>query len=334
MNEENPKKLDNENLLSRTRVLVQDEKNYTLAVLHHLREIESRELYLPRGYPSLFAFCVEFLGYEEGQAYRRIAAMRLLKELPELEKKVEQGAVSLTTLGKVHSFLREERKLKGSESQFKTKAEKQELVERCAGKSKRETEQLLNSYFPGKVKPDSERPLSAEQVELRVTLDFQLVKKLHRLRSLWSHKVPNANYNELLNEMADQLLKKVDPEWIDKNNSQKGEPKIGHEKSGQGRVSGEANTRPPVSRFPAKVNSVSALQPRYISSVLRREVWRRDQGQCAYRDPVTGKRCASKYWVQIDHIRPVSRGGPSTAENLRLLCSSHNQWKGSRMDLG
>ena len=56
-----------------------------------------------------------------------------------------------------------------------------------------------------------------------------------------------------------------------------------------------------------------------IRAEVRREVWRRDQGQCA--------RCGSRENLEYDHIIPVSRGGSNTARNIELLCESCNRSK-------
>jgi uncharacterized coiled-coil DUF342 family protein len=90
--------LKDRELLSRTRALVQVERTTLTQVLHHLREIERRKLFSDLGYRSLFEYAVEELRYSEGQAGRRIQAMRLMREIPEMEKKVESGSLSLSNV--------------------------------------------------------------------------------------------------------------------------------------------------------------------------------------------------------------------------------------------
>lgn len=52
---------------------------------------------------------------------------------------------------------------------------------------------------------------------------------------------------------------------------------------------------------------------------LRRAVFARDGGKCRV--------CGSTFDIQYDHIIPVSRGGPTTLENLQLLCGDCNRHK-------
>ncbi|MGZ3698894.1 MAG: HNH endonuclease [Bdellovibrionota bacterium] len=37
-----------------------------------------------------------------------------------------------------------------------------------------------------------------------------------------------------------------------------------------------------------------------------------------------GRRCESRYALEIDHILPVAHGGSHAPENLRVLCRAHN----------
>jgi hypothetical protein len=90
----NLKTLSSTELLSRTKSLVSEERRISTDVLHHLREIERRRIFAEAGFSSLFAYCVSELKYSEGSAYRRISAMRLLKECPEIEESIRDGSLS------------------------------------------------------------------------------------------------------------------------------------------------------------------------------------------------------------------------------------------------
>jgi len=105
---------------------VNDERKLLTEVLWHLREVEQRRLYSARGFSSLFEYAVKDLAYSEGAAFRRINAMRLLKDLPEVEQSLKEGRVTLTTLSSVQSYARAEKisvqaLLSGSEHSVETK---------------------------------------------------------------------------------------------------------------------------------------------------------------------------------------------------------------------
>jgi len=56
-----------------------------------------------------------------------------------------------------------------------------------------------------------------------------------------------------------------------------------------------------------------------ISAETRREVWRRDQGQCVD--------CGSRNLLEFDHIVPHSKGGANTVRNIELRCQACNRRK-------
>lgn len=104
------KRLGDEALLSKIKALVQEERKLTLSILHHLREVERRRLFAALAYPSLFEYAVRELGYSPSAAQRRISAMRLLRELPEMEAKIQEGKLSLPVVAQAQSFFHQEAK--------------------------------------------------------------------------------------------------------------------------------------------------------------------------------------------------------------------------------
>ena len=58
----------------------------------------------------VYEYAIKKLGYSEDQAYRRLAAMRLLKEIPELEEKINSGSLNLTHMGMAQSLFKREQK--------------------------------------------------------------------------------------------------------------------------------------------------------------------------------------------------------------------------------
>ena len=90
----------------------------------------------------------------------------------------------------------------------------------------------------------------------------------------------------------------------------------------------------PAERSPALEQHLAALRccgalpgsrSRYIPVAVHREVWRRDQGCCSYVDRHSGRRCGSRYRLEIDHIVPFALGGGTELSNLRLRCSAHHK---------
>ena len=64
--------------------------------------------------------------------------------------------------------------------------------------------------------------------------------------------------------------------------------------------------------------------PGHVPAAVRRAVWSRDDGKCQW--PLdSGGVCGATLRIEIDHVVPRGRGGPSTIDNCRLTCAMHNQ---------
>jgi hypothetical protein len=82
----------------------------------------------------------------------------------------------------------------------------------------------------------------------------------------------------------------------------------------------------PLSAAPARQTArqaARAKRTRYIAAAVRREVWDRDGGRCAYVD-AEGRRCAETARLDVHHKFPHAKGGEQDAENLELRCRPHN----------
>jgi 5-methylcytosine-specific restriction endonuclease McrA len=60
-----------------------------------------------------------------------------------------------------------------------------------------------------------------------------------------------------------------------------------------------------------------------VPAKVKREVVKRDQGKCQWK-LADGGACGETVRMEIDHVVPRGRGGPSTVENCRILCKPPN----------
>ena len=60
---------------------------------------------------------------------------------------------------------------------------------------------------------------------------------------------------------------------------------------------------------------------------MKREVWRRDEGRCAF----IGRegRCTERGFLEYHHVRPYATGGAATTANIELRCRAHNAYEAS-----
>lgn len=301
--------LSDTNLLQRTQALVQEERKLGIQILHHLKEISRRRLHCELGFSSIFTYLVEHLKYPEASAYRLVNALKLLKELPEVEKKVEEkvesGVLSISTLSQVQSFCQAQKK----ENQIEIKAEEKiKVLASVEGCTRKETERVLASLYPEQPLsiPDQQRRISVHQTEIKITLDDTLLEKLDRIKQLISHQNLNPSYAELLDYLAEMVLDKMDPIRKEERKNRK-----------------EKTTFP--GKFtPAPVDCKKMHRSRPVPAQTERQVWVQSDSRCAYISPLTGHRCTERKGLELNHIHPYGMGGSHELFNLELLCKQHN----------
>ena len=323
-----------------------EERKLTLEIIELLEELDRRKLYLRRGFASLLEYCVKELKYSESSAYRRISAMRVVRDVPETKTAIETGTLNLVTVAQAQTFFRSEAKNK----KIYSKDDKQKLLTQLHHKSSRQAEKVLLQISPESVSQEKVRQVTADKTQITLTISDDLMQKLDRLKALLSHRQPNCNYAELIETLADMALLKLDPQTkAMKMAKVTRAAKVAHEvKTPSTKVSNTeisnmltSNTEilttqtlvtpSPRNATPAlrKNNATPALKKtRYIPARVRQAVWKKANGQCCYLDEKTGRICGSQRFLEIDHVQPWSRGGPHTLNNLQLLCDGHNRFKG------
>jgi len=80
-----------------------------------------------------------------------------------------------------------------------------------------------------------------------------------------------------------------------------------------------ATKRPRASRGPAPGS-------RYVAAKVRRAIWIRDYGRCAY-VAKSGHRCSSRSFVEFHHLDPYGVGGEATIDRMELRCRAHNNYE-------
>lgn len=310
-------------LIHDTKTLVTQERRVLSEFLHHLREIDSRKLYLKRGYPSLFSFMTQELGYGESAAGRRIQAMRLIKDIPEVEEKMKSGKISLSVAAQMQGFFRQEKQKRQVEHRDPiSPKEKLELVSQLAGTSSRKCEQKLAQIAPERILPQEKiRPLNSEKTQIQFVADVDLMNKIQRLKELTSHQNPEGKLETLFAKALDLALERLDPERKEQRRQVRKQRKA---------------PRSSMDSAPSKSLPTSGVEQssRHIPQGLRDRIWVRDGGQCQHVDPLTGRKCASQHRVQVDHRYPFSLAPDHREANLRLLCAAHNQLRWEILNAG
>jgi hypothetical protein len=344
----NLRHLSDEQLMTSSQCAVKVERESTTKVLHHFREIERRRLYSAHKYSSLFDMAVKFFGYTEDQANFRISAMRLLKELPELEEKVNSGELTLTHLSMARSHFRNEEKFANKKT---TKEEKLELVEKMQKTSKREAQVILRSVssIPVAIPHDEIKPINENKSVFKFAADKTLEEDIKLLKGLLAHKYPNLSMGELFKKLCELGLEEWSPSREPKRrvkNLNRVETKDGlneaetkvivkanigegageDEGAGAGACAGacagadvdagtNSNAKAAIKDLPVPERGAGCK--RLSKAQITRQIWQRDNKRCT--------NCGSAFAIQKDHRQAKALGGDDSIENLRLLCRSCNQ---------
>jgi hypothetical protein len=328
--------LSDDALTGRLLEICKAERGMLVECLRCLVEVEQRRTALAQGFPSLFSYCTDVLGYSNASAYRRTTAARLLARFPVVGDYLSDGRLNLTNLVELRQVLDEEhvvqildRAAGGTEDQVKElaaelrpQAAPLDLLRRlpsqrnCSSSSgpavtatAAPAPALATASTavspapatapppPAPVPPAATRPsvrlepIAREQHILRVTVGTAFVKDLEAVRAALSHTLPAGGLEEVLHECVRVTLATI-------------------ERRRRGAGKKQLSKAPP-------------LGSPYVPVAVRDQVWRRDEGRCAFVGS-GGHRCNSRHRVQMHHLDPRAKGGAATADNLSLRCRVHN----------
>jgi hypothetical protein len=146
-------------------------------------------------------------------------------------------------------------------------------------------------------RPAVVRPLAPARYTIQVTVGEDTYAKLRRAQDLLRHVIPNGDPAVILERALTALLKVLS----------------------RARLAETARPRPSCGTKPGS---------RHIPAPVRREVWARDGGRCAFVG--AEGRCAETGFLQFHHVVPYAAGGAASVENIQLRCAAHNRWEGER----
>ena len=322
--------LDDRVLLNTAKRLATDERRATASLLRAIMEIDRRRLYRGEGCASMFAYCTQVLHLSEGGAYNRIEAARAAREYPVILELFEQSAITLTAVRLLAPHF--------------TPANHVAVLASARHQSKRRIEELVVSLRPkpdaavivrrlpagrtatavsGLSAPSDRRedavaappaaaasrrdvarqtplsparvaPLAPERYRIQLTVSRETHDKFRRARALLRHAVPTGDAAEIFDRALTRLVESLERRRF-------------------------AETPRPRAARPANERS------RHVPAAVRREVWRRDGGRCAFFG--AEGRCRETALLEFHHVEPYAAGGAATTENIQLRCRAHNVYE-------
>lgn len=138
-------------------------------------------------------------------------------------------------------------------------------------------------------------PLAPQRYKVQFTASAEMYAKLRQAQDLLRHQVPDGDLGKIMERALTALIKDLE------------RGKIG------------ATERP-------RGNRVTAPDSRHIPAEVKRTVWSRDAGQCAF-VAHTGRRCTERAFLEFHHVVPHGAGGKATLDNIELRCRAHNGYE-------
>jgi hypothetical protein len=149
-------------------------------------------------------------------------------------------------------------------------------------------------------------PLSAESYRIQFTASREMYEKLRRAQDLLRHQIPDGDPAAIFDRALSLLVAAA-------------------EKSKLGSTSRPKSSRRSVMKPEKASGARPSSRPRRIPAEVRREVWKRDQGRCAFVGE--GGRCTEQGFLEFHHVVPYAAGGEATVHNIQLRCRAHNAYE-------
>jgi hypothetical protein len=340
-----PGRLTDDQLAAEVTRLARCERSTTLALVVHLAEFDARRLYLGAGFSSLFAYCTTVLRLSEAETYNRIEAARSSRRYPALLDRLRDGAINLTTIRLLAPHL--------------DAHNHRELIAAACGKSKQEVEELLARRFPQPPAPTAIRklpalhgapveertsaeaapgadastpvagpaqsapgllrtsstpvpratltPLSGAYYKVTFAASVEMRETLRRAQNLLRHQIPDGDIARILERALSELVERLEKKKLAATNRR------------------DAGGLPDVDGGRRETTAFDT-ESRHIPAAVRRAVWARDAGRCAFQSR-DGRRCPDRGRLEFHHVRPYAAGGEASVANISLRCRAHNGYE-------
>jgi hypothetical protein len=138
-------------------------------------------------------------------------------------------------------------------------------------------------------------PLAPDRYQIRFTASAETYHKLRQAQELLGHGIPSGDVAAVVDRALSALLAELSRRKL------------------------AATSRPRAAR-PTSAGS------RHIAAHVRRSVWQRDGGRCAF-VAASGLRCSARKLLEFHHVHPYGAGGEATVGNIELRCRSHNAYE-------
>jgi 5-methylcytosine-specific restriction endonuclease McrA len=326
--------LSDADLLNEVKRLTALERQAAARLIAALGELDARRLYLGEGYSSLFTYCTQVLHLSEHAAYLRIEAARAARKWPGILVLLADGALHLTAIGLLAPHLtadNQERVLAAARHKSKREVEMivaalrpqpavVSSVRRLPSPSGTPTPAAVVSqppHFPAEahsvqIATNREiapllhetrqdvatvKALAPERYKVQFTVSGETHEKLCEAQNLLRHRIPDGDVAAIFERALTLLLNELH------------------------------KTRHALVERP-RMTLLTEGTGRHIPASVKRAVWARDSGQCAFVG--AAGRCSERGFLEYHHRIPFADGGATRVDNLELRCRAHNAFEAER----
>ena len=319
--------LSDRDLLAQVQRAADGERHATAHLIALLMELDTRKLYLAEGCSSTFTYCTQVLHLSEHAAYLRIEAARAARRFPIVLERLADGSINLTALSLLAPHLTEDnhREVLGA-ARRKRKSDIEQIVARLRplpdvpatvrklperkppsatehpigdspfGESMSlmpRTSPVVAPPFAGERSAEV-KPLAPERYKVQFTVSRETYERLRHAQDLLRHTIPNGDPAAIFERALALLVAELEKTRL------------------------AATKRP-------QASSRATTRSRHIPASIKRLVWQRDGGQCAFKG--TRGRCTETGFLEFHHVVPFAAGGATSADNLALRCKAHNSYE-------
>jgi hypothetical protein len=146
-------------------------------------------------------------------------------------------------------------------------------------------------------------PLAADRYQIRFTASAETYEKLRLAQELLGHSVPSGDVATVVDRALSALISDLSRKKLAATDR----PRTGSETTGRSERRASTGSR-------------------HIPAEVRRSVWQRDGGRCAF-VAAYGRRCSARKPLEFHHVHPYAAGGEATVGNIELRCRSHNAYE-------
>ena len=139
-------------------------------------------------------------------------------------------------------------------------------------------------------------PLAPERYRVQFTVGEATHEKLRRVQDLLRREIPDGDPGAIFDRALTLLLEDV------------------------------ARKKVALTSQPRNARA-TATRSRHIPARVKRAVWLRDGGRCAF-VASAGRRCNERAFLEFHHREPYAIGGEATVANISLRCRQHNDYEG------